>query len=181
MSELEYVDRFEFEVMQRRFPFLQLPKFGKYRYSMRGESKVDSDGLGGGVAFTESIEVRDHLTVRPGATLSNLMDNGAVPFVGKGDVAIEGRFIGGIKTTFDGNQKISIEPQGRMEIPSYGTVWMHDTAHLKVHEGGNLHVDGKIFILKKSPEHVHSNTIEQCGTLTGSGGIVGESMMECQP
>lgn len=179
MAELEYVDRFEFEVMQTRFPELQLPKFGKHRYTMRGESRVESDGSGG-VAFTETIEVRDKLRVAPGATLSNLMDNGAVPFTGKGTVSVEGRFVGGIKTTYDKQQNIAIEEHGRMEVPAYGTVWLHDTAHLNVKKGGTLQVDGKIFVMKKSDSKTQEVPgIEQCGTLSGSGGVVAEVPFKC--
>jgi hypothetical protein len=180
MAELEYVDRFEFEVMQTRFPELQLPKFGKHRYTMRGESRVESDGTGG-VAFTETIEVRDKLRVAPGATLSNLMDNGAVPFTGKGSVSVEGRFVGGIKTTYDQQQNIAIEEKGRMEVPAYGTVWLHDTAHLNVKKGGTLHVDGKIFVMKKSATKEQAGAgIEQCGTLSGAGGVVAEAPFKCK-
>lgn len=178
MAELEYVDRFEFEVMQARFPFLQLPKFGKFRYTMRGASRVESDGTGG-VAFTESIEVRDTFTVRPGATLSNLMDNGAVPFTGKGEVHVEGRFMGGIKTTYDGNQNIVIEPEGKLEVPAYGTVWLHDSAHLDVRHGATLQVDGKIFVMKKPSATNKDTAVKQCGSLTGVGGIVGEVGLSC--
>jgi hypothetical protein len=180
MAELEYVDRFEFEVMQTRFPRLELPKFGKHRYTMRGESRVESDGTGG-VAFTETIEVRDTLRVAAGATLSNLMDNGAVPFTGKGAVAVEGRFVGGIKTTYDQNQHIVIEDKGRLEVPAYGTVWMHDTAQVKVKQGGRLHVDGKIFVMKKSGDAATAPKagIEQCGEISGAGGVVAESPLKC--
>jgi hypothetical protein len=181
MAELEYVDRFEFDVMVTRFPELQLPKFGKHRYTMRGESRVESDGTGG-VAFTETIEVRDKLRVTPGATLSNLMDNGAVPFTGKGTVSVEGRFVGGIKTTYDKQQNIEIQDKGRMEVPAYGTVWLHDTAHLQVKKGGTLQVDGKIFVLKKSDakgKDAAAAGIEQCGTLAGAGGVVAEVPFKC--
>lgn len=183
MAELEYVDRFEFDVMQARFPDVALPKFGKHRYTMRGASRVTSDGKSGGVAFTEPIEVRDELTVAAGATLSNLMDNGAVPFAGKGHVSVRGRFVGGIKTTFDASQPlVEVEAAGRLEVPAYGTIWMHDTARVRVKEGATMHVDGKIFVLKRSEggSGAGPKTIQQCGQLAGAGGIVADVPLTCE-
>jgi len=181
MAELEYVDRFEFDVMQARFPDVALPRFGKHRYTMRGASRITSDGAHGGVAFTEPIEVRDELRVGAGATLSNLMDNGAVPFAGKGRVAVGGRFVGGIKTTFDASQPpVEVEAGGRLEVPAYGTIWMHDNTPLRVREGGALHVDGKVFVLKRAEGNGAGHGIQQCGTLGGSGGIVADAPLTCK-
>lgn len=168
---LEYVDRYEFESMKQRFD-MEFPKFGRHRYTFRGESTIEGDGTGA-VVFGEPLEFRSTVHVASGGVLRSVMDSGMTTFAGHGRLRIAngGKFVSGIRTSLDSTTHVSVEAGGVLEVASFGTLRMTSDAHVVVARGATLQVDGRLLVTKGTSK---VSAVKQCGTLAGVGAVVEE-------
>lgn len=173
LDELKYVDRYEYDFMRQHFSLLDLPTFGKHRYSFRGDSSISGDATGF-VKFTEPVEVTGSLTVSVGGNLVSLVESGGSPFAGKGSVLIQGRHAAGVKSSYKKGTRMAVVAGGRFVVPSFGLTMLHSNADVQLEKGSVLQVDGRLVYTQE--EGVSKVTLRACGELRGNGGVIGEDL-----
>jgi hypothetical protein len=171
-DNLEFVDRYDYDLMKKQFVLLDLPQFGKYRYSFRGKSVVTGDGTGA-VRFTEPIEVEGDLVVTDGGNVVSLIESGTSPFVGAGRFSVGkgGTHVAGIRSAFTAaTPAVVVEAGGSFVVPSYSTTMVHSTASFILQNMSSLVVDGQLVSM---PDGRQNALI--CAKIRGTGALVGET------
>ena len=168
---LKFVDRYDYEFMKKEFALVDLPQFGKYRYSFRGSSTITGDGTGS-VSFTEPIEIDGELTVQEGGTLSSLIDSGNAPFVGTGRLAIgkNGHHVAGIRSAYTAQTNVVVEAGGEFVVPSFSTTMIHASANVNMKNQSLLLVEGRLVNMPDGSQNAHV-----CATVRGNGALIGET------
>ena len=174
MDTVDFVDRYEFDIMKRYHPEHLLPKFGKHRFTFRGRSIIDGDGTGS-LVIAEPAELRlgSELLIQRHGVIRAVVDSGAAPLQGTGTLLINGTFVAGIKASYPANGiSVGVLDGGKFVIGRAGHVYLHSAMPFTMDRGAELRVDGKLVIIHHSDKEYQ---MKLCGSITGEGVVISDA------